>query len=205
MTLTQEEIVDLKDQLRQQVQHLPQQQKEAALHQIETMSPEALEQLVEEQRQKNPRASKSIYRMLVDGEVPSVKIDENDWAVALLEINPASRGQAIVIPKTLVKDSEELPQAVMKFARILAKRMTKKLVAKNTDILVEHKFGESVISLIPIYTTPITATSPRARATQEELESIATQLKQKKKVQRVRIKKKATKSNQILKLQRRIP
>ncbi len=205
MALTQDQIKELKDQLRQQVDHLPAQQKTAALQQIEAMSPQALETLVEEQRQKNPRSEKTIYRMLVQGEVPSVKIDEDDWALAVLEINPASRGHMLIIPKTAIKEDEEMPKGVIKFANTLAKRITKKLSAKNTEVLIEDKFGEKVVSIIPSYTTIITTNSPRTKATQEELETLAKELKVVKRIPVVRIKKPKAKPSQVLHLQRRIP
>ena len=207
MTLTPEEVDEIKSQLREQVQHLPEQQKQSALLQIEQMSPQAVESLVEQQRQRNasPGPEKTIFRMIISGEVPSTNIDENDFALAVLDINPLSNGHILIIPKTAVKEEKDFPRMIIKLANKMAKRLSSKLKAKTVDIKTESKFGEVVLNVIPSYDSIITLQSPRSKALMEELESLAKKLSTKKTIQVIRIQKKTLKSNQVFHLPRRIP
>lgn len=210
MTLTPEEISEIKAQLREQVNHLPAQQKEAALKQIEQMSPQAVEALLNQQRAKKTggqgEQDKTVYRMIVDGEIPSTKVDENDWAIAVLEINPISKGHTLIMPKTLVKEEKDLPKKATELAETVSKRIIKSLKASKTEIINQTQFGEVIINVIPIYDSPLTISSPRNKATSDELSEISKKLKAPpKKIPIIRVRKPSAHSNQILKLPRRIP
>ena len=104
--LTPEQIEELKEQLSEQIQHLPQEQREAAQQQIEDMSPEALEAMLKQQK----TSQKSVMRMIVDNEIPSHKLDENKFALAVLDIKPVSRGHILVIPKQKTILTSALPR-----------------------------------------------------------------------------------------------
>lgn len=68
--LSAEEIQELKDQLSEQIQHLPSDKKAAAQAQIDNMSSEALEAMLNQQSSKKPQ---EILRSIVNGEIPSKK------------------------------------------------------------------------------------------------------------------------------------
>jgi histidine triad (HIT) family protein len=76
---------------------------------------------------------------IVAGSIPSERIDENERTVALMDINPATRGHALVVPrvhsKNLLEISEEDLTATMLAARRLARRMTDVLDADGVDLL----------------------------------------------------------------------
>jgi histidine triad (HIT) family protein len=42
---------------------------------------------------------KSIFTRIIEGEIPSFKIFENEYVYSFLDINPASPGHVLVIPK----------------------------------------------------------------------------------------------------------
>ena len=84
MTLTPEQIKALKKQLLSQIQNLPEAQKKEAQAQIESLSPEALELMLKQQEEKQ----EPVFRLIIKGEIPSIKIGENEEALAVLEINP---------------------------------------------------------------------------------------------------------------------
>ncbi|MEK6825115.1 MAG: HIT domain-containing protein [Nanoarchaeota archaeon] len=201
--LTPEQIEELKEQLSEQIQHLPQEQREAAQQQIEDMSPEALEAMLKQQK----TSQKSVMRMIVDNEIPSHKLDENKFALAVLDIKPVSRGHILVIPKQKTILTSALPPQVLTLARKLAKHLVRKLKAKNTEIQTENKFGEQVINVIPVYEKPVTLNSPRYDASEKELSDLITLLKIKKR--KTPQKKKqaivATIQNSLIRLKRRIP
>jgi|SRR3989344_218669 len=209
MPLTQEEINDLKDQLRQQVAHLPPDKKTQALEQIESLSPQALEAMLMQQqsKQKSTGPEKNIFRMIVDKDIPSVMVDENSVAVAVLDIAPISKGHIIIIPKKPVSETKEIPTLAFSLAKKLANKLTTKLNAKASEIQTESKFNEAILNVIPYYKEPLNINSPRSKSTVEELEKIAPLIKakQKPKIEKIKINTKKSSSGQVLKISRRIP
>lgn len=209
MPLTQEQIKALKKQLAEQISHLPPEQQEQAQAQIDQMSPESLEALLAQsqqapQREKGEQKQTSPYRMIINKEIPAVIADENEKALAVLEIKPISKGHTIIIPKSPAKTSKDIPAEALSLAKKLAKRSITNLKAQSAEIATETKFNETIINIIPVYTTPLSLNSPRSSATQEDLEKLAQKLKPEKKQKPTKIKP-STQQGEILKLPRRIP
>ena len=169
MALTLEQIRSLKDQLRAQVSNLVPETKEEAYKQIDEMSPEAIESLLRESQEKE---EKSIFRRLVENEIQNVRLEENTEAISILDINPISKGHALVIPKKPVKSPEEIPKIAFSLAESLSKKITNNLKAKSVKILTDTKMGEAYINIIPIYDTELNLNSPRKQSNLEELESL---------------------------------
>ena len=142
--LTPEQVAELKSQLAEQIKHLPEAQRAQAQVQIDQMSPEALELMLNQQmssQSTKAKASKSVFRMIIDGELPSKKINENKDAIAVLEIKPVSKGHVIIIPKKSVSVRQALPSRVLSFANKLSKRLKSKLKAKGVELQTENTFG----------------------------------------------------------------
>jgi histidine triad (HIT) family protein len=205
MSLTQEQIKELKAQLSEQIQHLSEPQKSAAQKQIEDLSAEALEELVRQQQERNSGNEKTIFRMLVDGDVPAVKADENSSALAILEINPISKGHMIIVPKKEVSSEQEMPEEIVKFAEVLSKKIALELKAKKVEIIPETKFGEQIINLLPIYNSPLNLKSPRKKASKEDLEKIIIELNPIRKPEPIIIKKEKPAPLELVKQKRRVP
>jgi len=207
MTLTDEQIEDIRTQLREQIQNLPEDKKAQALQQIESLSPQALESLLKQQSSGSKKESKSVFRMIIDNDIPSAKIDESRFALAVLDINPISKGHVIIIPKKPVPDSNLLPTMAFSLAKKLAKKLTLKLKTKSIEIQTEIKFGEVIINLIPCYGPQLNLGSPRSSSTIEQLEEIASELrhKEKSKIEKIKIKTSKNSESPVLKLPRRIP
>ena len=205
MALTPQEIEELKEQLKEQISHLPAEKKAQAEAQIESMSPEALESMLQQSQSSGNAKQKPIFRMITDGDVQSSKVDENRQAIAVLEINPISKAHTIIIPKNPINDAKQIPTQAFTLAKKLGKKIVEKLKATSTEIQTEHKFGEAIINLIPIYDKPLNINSPRSKSTPEQLEEIAQKLRPKPKIQKIKIKTEPKKGSQILKLPRRIP
>ncbi|MBX4211918.1 HIT domain-containing protein [Candidatus Pacearchaeota archaeon] len=206
MALTPEQIKELKGQLLKQIQHLPQDQKREFEHKIDEMSPEALELMLNQQKQG--KQDKTIFRMIVDKDVPSTIIEENGQALAVLDINPISQGHTLIIPKNHAKKPEDISSPVFTLAKKLAKKISLELKPKSVDILPETKFGETVINLLPIYNVQVSLQSERKKSSTEELEKIAQKLrarKKKDKAEVIKIRKITSTENPVVKLPRRIP
>lgn len=43
---------------------------------------------------------KSIFEKIIDGEIPSLKVYEDEMLIAILDINPKQQGHTILIPKS---------------------------------------------------------------------------------------------------------
>ncbi|MEK6893787.1 MAG: HIT domain-containing protein [Nanoarchaeota archaeon] len=203
MSLTQEQVKELKAQLSEQIQHLQEPQKSQAQKQIDDLSAEALEDLVRQQQERSSGTEKTIYRMIVDGEVAAVKAGENSSALAVLEINPISKGHMLIIPKEIVQD-KEIPKEAQELAESLSKKIVRELGAKKVEIISETKFGEKIINLIPIYDAPLTLKSPRKKASKEELEKIIIELNPVRKPEPIIMKEKPAQL-ESLKQKRKVP
>ncbi len=191
MSLTPEQIKELKDQLIQQVQHLPPQQKAQAEDQIENLSPEALEAMLQQERSKNPAGNKSgsektIFRSIAEGNVLAIVVEENASAIAVMDIAPISKGHVLIIPRAPVTDAKNVPLKVFTLAKRVAKRISKAFKSKETSIHTENKFGETVLHVIPSYVESKDLNSPRSKASKEDLEKIASSIRIKKRKPRVK-------------------
>lgn len=73
----------------------------------------------------------SIFTKIINGEIPSHKIYENDITLAFLDIMPATRGHVLVIPKRQVEFVWDLTEkeysALMSTARMVALRIRETL------------------------------------------------------------------------------
>jgi histidine triad (HIT) family protein len=54
-----------------------------------------------------------IFCKIVAGEIPAQKIDEDEQTIAFMDINPWTRGHALVIPKEHTRNLWEAPQGVL--------------------------------------------------------------------------------------------
>lgn len=204
MALSAEEVQDLKNQLYTQIEHLPEDKKIAAKKQIDEMSAETLEYLLKEQSKQAKGKDKNIFRMIADREIESIEVGENKKAIAVLDINPISKGHTIIIPKSLIKDAKSLPNSAFTLAKSISKKIVKELGAKSTEIHSENKMGECILHILPVYDTPVHLGSQRQKAGKEELEKIASKIKIRKR-QRIPKIKKTIVLSQIQTTKRRIP
>ena len=54
-----------------------------------------------------------IFCKIANGEIPSATLYEDDQVRVILDLGPAARGHALVLPKAHVKDSTEAPEALL--------------------------------------------------------------------------------------------
>lgn len=210
MTLTPEEVNEIKSQLAQQIAHLPQEQRLKAQAQIDAMSPETLESMLNQQRAGASSAAgkggeKTIFRMMVDKEIETVIVEENPEALAILDINPISQGHAIIIPREAISSQDKLPSQAFTLAQKVAKLLKDNLQAKSTEIQTETKFGEAIIHVIPVYDSPVSLQSQRKKSSLEELKDLVKKIKPEEKPKILKIKKESNPELPLVKRSRRIP
>jgi len=215
MALTPEQVKELKAQLFQQVQNMSEPQKSQAIEQINAMSAEALESMIKQQQARSGGGKggaddegeqKGVFRMIIDKEIPSKVVAENEDCLAVLDIKPISKGHTVIITKKQAKDEKSIPSSAFKLAKAITKNFKKKLKAKDSLVAAEQKFGEYILNVIPIYDKPLSLSSPRTDAPKEELEKTLDLIKVieklKKKIQKIKIKKQKL---DVVKMERRIP
>lgn len=90
----------------------------------------------------------SIFIKIINGEIPSYKIYEDDKTIAFLDINPETKGHTLVVPKNEVDKIYNLPdedyQALMSTVKKLSQYMEKQLGSRilwkviGTDVPHAH-------------------------------------------------------------------
>ncbi|HEV3319733.1 MAG TPA: HIT family protein [Solirubrobacteraceae bacterium] len=80
-----------------------------------------------------------IFCKIAAGELPATIVDEDERTIAFMDINPATRGHALVIPRThsadlLSVDPEDLAAAMLA-SRRLATRMRERLGAEGVNLV----------------------------------------------------------------------
>ena len=80
-----------------------------------------------------------IFCKILAGELPSERVDEDEHTVSFLDINPWTRGHALVIPRNHSTDLLEIDDDDLRHtavaAKRLAQRMTERLGAEGVNLL----------------------------------------------------------------------
>lgn len=124
-----------------------------------------------------------IFCKIANGEIPSKTIYEDDRFRVILDLGPATRGHALILPKQHAANLYELPEEtaaeVMKLAKKLAIQMKEKLHTDGLNVVQNNGevAGQTVmhyhLHLIPRYTDDGQHISwTPGNPSQEELEEI---------------------------------
>lgn len=177
--LSQEQVTQIKSQLIQQIEsNFPEDKKEIAVQQIESMGTEQLEGFLKKNKLiKNQQTGEQqcIFCSIISGNIPSHQIAKNKEAIAVLEINPISFGHTIVIPKKHVSSSEKISSEAMQLAKEIKTLIKEKLNPKDILIDSSNAFGHEIINILPIYENE-NLNSSRKKANPEELEILQNKL-----------------------------
>ncbi len=97
----------------------------------------------------------SIFTKIINGEIPSYKVAENDEFFAFLDINPLAEGHVLVIPKKeidyIFDIDNELYSRFFVFAKELSKAIEKVISCERIGIsVVGLEVPHAHIHLIPI-------------------------------------------------------
>ena len=183
MAFTPEQAAEIKKQLLAQVENLPNENKDEIKKQIEGFNEEQLEEFLKQnniqtgqsdsQASSDPnQQSKPIFQSIIENEIPNHKLAENSKAIAILELNPQSKGHSLIIPKEKTT-TEKIPKQAFSLAQKIAKKIKSKL--KPLEIKIETFSFQNypAINVIPIYKdTPL----KKEKASDEDLEKLKSQL-----------------------------
>ncbi|MAH06839.1 hypothetical protein CMI38_01150 [Candidatus Pacearchaeota archaeon] len=205
MAFTEEQAKNIKSQLLAQVEQLPNENKDQIKKHIETLDDAGLEAFLKQQNiqvtdqglQQGPATASEgqeqqtgpetpIFESIIKGEIPSHKIDENPKALAILELNPLSKGHCIVLPKTKTT-IEKIPKTAFSLAQKIAKRIKSKLKPEEIKIETFQFQDYPAINIIPVYKEqPLNKT----KANEEDLKKLQEKLQLKTRSKREPTKKK---------------
>lgn len=68
-----------------------------------------------------------IFCKIANGEIPAATLYEDEEFRVILDLNPASKGHALILPKSHAANIYELPEETAGKAMILAKRMAARI------------------------------------------------------------------------------
>lgn len=125
----------------------------------------------------------SIFTKIIEGDIPSYKIAEDERFFAFLDINPLSKGHTLVVPKLEVDyifDLEaDLLGDMMIFARKIALAIDKTMDCKRVGIAVLGlEVPHAHIHLCPINDLyDIEFSKPKLKLTPAEFEEIADKIR----------------------------
>lgn len=121
----------------------------------------------------------SIFSKIVNGEIPSYKIAEDENYFAFLDINPLAKGHTLVIPKKEVDYifdiDDELIAGMMVFAKKVAVAIEKVVTCKRIGMAVLGlEVPHAHIHLVPINGIyDIDFSKPKLDLSKKEFEEIA--------------------------------
>ncbi len=121
----------------------------------------------------------TIFSRIINGEIPSYKVAEDDRYYAFLDINPLTKGHTLVVPKQEVDylfdlDDQTLGD-MMVFAKKIARKIKEKIDCKRVAVVVlGMEVPHAHIHLIPINSEQdVDFHREKLKLTPEEFQKIA--------------------------------
>ncbi len=181
--LSNEEAEEIRQKLLSHVEsNFPEEQRERARQQLQSMNSEQLEsflkrnKIIKEENSESSNGDECVFCSIVSDKIKSIKIGENRYAIAVLEINPISKGHSIVIPK---KHSNKDSKSAANLAKKFSKRIMEKFSPKSVEIQASRLFGHEIINVLPVYHNE-SFNSERKPVRIEELEKLKEEFEKKK-------------------------
>jgi histidine triad (HIT) family protein len=130
-----------------------------------------------------------IFCKIVDGKVPSFKVYEDERFLAILDINPLSKGHTIVFPKDHYEDILDIPSQLYGYMNEIVKTVAVQIdeVYSPEGILVNQNNGKKAgqeikhihIHVKPVYsdTEVVLESALRKKISDKEMKEIESDLK----------------------------
>jgi histidine triad (HIT) family protein len=120
----------------------------------------------------------SIFTKIVNGEIPSYKIAEDDNYLAFLDVNPNAKGHTLCIPKQEIDKifdiEDELYLGLMKFSKKIAIALEKTVPCKRVGMaVVGLEVPHAHVHLIPLNHMDEMRFQNKVSLTKEEFEALA--------------------------------
>jgi histidine triad (HIT) family protein len=164
MTLTNEQAKKIKEQLLAQLANFPEDKRDQMKAQITSMDNAQLESFLEQNNLMGSEKS-CLFCSIASGQTPSFQIGESNENIAILEINPLSKGHALIVPK---KHLEKAPDSSHEFAKLISEKIKNKFKPKEIKVGDLSVMGHGLLEIIPIYGNE----TQRKKLSEEELKKL---------------------------------
>jgi len=228
MPLTDEQASNIKEQILKQIENFPEDKREQIKSYVLAMNNEELEEFIiknnlmkkednstpqSNNSQKNKQTPECVMCMIANKQIESLIIYEDKDYIAALEINPASEGHILLIPKKHLKETKQLKAKALTIADKIGKHLVKQLKAENFQISTSDEMKHAIVNIIPTYKDK-KLNYDRKPADKKKLQEVAikigkinarepkTQIKKEKKI---KTENKISSPSHMIKLSRRIP
>lgn len=119
----------------------------------------------------------SIFTKIINGEIPSYKIVEDENFIAILDVNPNATGHTLCIPKKEINKIFDMDEALylglMNFSRKVAKALEKTVECKRIGVAVVGLEVPHVhVHLIPLHDMDDMRFQRKVSLTKEEFEEL---------------------------------
>ena len=125
----------------------------------------------------------SIFTRIINGEIPSYKVAEDERYFAFLDINPLREGHTLVVPKMEVDKFFDLPTDVlaglMPFAQQVAKKIERAVPCNRIGVsVIGLEVPHAHVHLIPINgMRDMDFSQPKLKLTPEQFSEIAERIR----------------------------
>jgi histidine triad (HIT) family protein len=124
----------------------------------------------------------SIFTKIIQGEIPSYKIAEDEHFYAFLDINPNAAGHTLCIPKLEIDKIFDLPEetymGLMKFSRKVGMAIEKAVPCQRVGIsVIGLEVPHTHVHLIPLHTMDSMNFKNKENLSPEDFEAIAAKIR----------------------------
>ena len=124
----------------------------------------------------------SIFTKIVNGEIPSYKIAEDENYLAFLDVNPNAKGHTLCIPKQEINKifdmEEDLYLGLMKFSRKVAKAVERTVPCKRIGLaVVGLEVPHTHVHLIPLHDMDDMRFQRKVKLSGDEFEQLASAIR----------------------------
>jgi histidine triad (HIT) family protein len=120
----------------------------------------------------------SIFTKIINGEIPSYKVAEDDQFIAFLDVNPNAKGHTLCVPKHEINKIFDMDEdhylALMKFSRKVAKAVEQTVPCKRIGVAVIGLEVPHVhVHLIPLHDMDDMRFERKVKLEKHEFEDLA--------------------------------
>ena len=130
MPISNEEAAKIKEHLLTQLDNFPEDKRSQISEQINSMSNEQIETFIK-QNNLNHLGGQCIFCSIIASKTPSYKIAEDSSYIAILELNPLSKGHSLIIPK---EHLEKVPESADRLVQEIKRKLVDKFNPKEVKI-----------------------------------------------------------------------
>jgi len=128
-----------------------------------------------------------IFCQIIDGKIPSKKVFEDEKVIAVLDINPATAGHVLIMPKEhfsiMPQLNDDILKSIFSAAKKISNAMLKSMQAQGTTIFIANglaagqKAQHFMIHVIPRFKEDGFPDIPKNKITEKELDEVLGEIK----------------------------